>query len=135
MHPVDQGLGSTIAANYNKYVSTDVIDPGNGPNSYWEHVPFETGQAQDDLNITSTAGPTPGSQVMCLSCHRAHASAFPDIGRWYFTATFINEESRPLGAGGADPDNGSAEDVANKYYGKVWTDEQRSLCNKCHIND
>jgi hypothetical protein len=138
MHPVDQGLGSRIAENYNKYVSTDVIDPGNGPNSYWEHVPFETGEAQDALDTGRTAGPTSSSQVMCLSCHRAHASAFPDNGRWYFAATFINAESRPLGASpppGEAPDNGSPEDVTNKYYGKEWTDEQRSLCNKCHIND
>jgi len=136
MHPVDQMIGSTLADNYNKYVSTDVIEPGNGV--YWEHVPFETGQAQEDLDITSEAGPTSASKVMCLTCHRAHASAFPDIGRWYFPATFVNVESRPLGASpppGESPDDGSAEDVANKYYGKVWTDEQRSLCNKCHIND
>ena len=74
---------------------------------------------------------------MCLSCHRAHASAFPDAGRWYFAATFITAESRPLGAASGDepPDDGSTEDVDNKYYGKEWTDEQRSLCNKCHIND
>jgi hypothetical protein len=138
MHPVDQGLGSRIADNYNKYVSTDVIDPSNGPNSYWEHVPFETNEAQDALDINRTAGPDGSSQVMCLSCHRAHASAFPDIGRWYFAATFINQESRPLGASpppGEDPDDGSVDDVNNKYYGKPWTDEQRSLCNKCHIND
>jgi hypothetical protein len=131
MHPVDQGIGSTIAANYNRYVSTNVIDPGNGPTSYWEHVPFETGEAQDALDVNRTAGPTSASQVMCLTCHRAHASAFPDSGRWYFGATFINEESHPLTGDG----NASAEDVNNKYYGKVWTDEQRSLCNKCHIND
>ena len=68
---------------------------------------------------------------MCLSCHRAHASAFQDIGRWDFTATFIVADSHPQdGDGGA-----SAEDIENKYYGKVWTDKQRSLCNKCHIND
>lgn len=131
MHPVDQGLGSTLAANYNKYVSTDVIDPTNGPNSYWEHVPFETNEAQDALDINRTAGPTSDSKVMCLSCHRAHASAFPDIGRWYFPATFIVEESHPL----ITDINATQADVDNKYYGKVWTDEQRSLCNKCHIND
>jgi hypothetical protein len=137
MHPADQGLGGTIAANYNKYVSTDMLDPSNGPNSYWEHVPFESGETQENLDTGSTAGPTGGSKVMCLSCHRAHASAFPDNGRWFFAATFITAESRPLGAASGDepPDDGSPEDVANKYYKKEWTDDQRSLCNKCHIND
>ena len=124
MHPADEGLGSTIATNYNKYVSTDVIDAGNGPISYWEAVPFETGEAQDVLDTGRTAGPTSASKVMCLSCHRAHASAFPDAGRWDFTATFIVEDSHPLTGDG----NASADDVTNKYYGRVYTDEQRSLC-------
>jgi hypothetical protein len=68
---------------------------------------------------------------MCLSCHRAHASAFPDIGKWYFEDTLMLTDSHPkLTDTGA-----TAADVANMYYGRVITAEQRSFCNKCHAQD
>jgi hypothetical protein len=131
MHPVDRDLGTTIAGNYNAYVSTDNPIGGSQPTAYWEIVPFENGLPFDQLNINSTVGPDSNSKVMCLTCHRAHASAFPDSGRWYFGATEIVAESHPLATdGGAD-----ANDVANKYYGRVFEDTQRSLCNKCHAQD
>jgi hypothetical protein len=134
MHPVNQDLGSTNAAHYNEYVSTS-DRTGDITTAYWEIVPFETGLP---LENDSTAGPTSSDQVMCLSCHRAHATAFPDAGKWDFSATFITEDSHPqTGDGGA-----SSDDVLNKYYGRVFDDGdgsesqmQRSLCNKCHVQD
>lgn len=126
-HPADRPLGSTIATTYNGYISTDIPTGGNQETAFWEIAPFE-----DPANTTSsTAGPTGSSKVMCLTCHRAHASAFPNIGRWYFAATFMNEDSHPqLGDGDA-----TADDVTNSYYGRIFDDSQRSLCNKCHVQD
>jgi predicted CXXCH cytochrome family protein len=132
MHPVDEGLGTTIAENYNEYVATDDLT-GNQATAYWEFVPFETNQALADLNVNSTVGPTSSSKVMCLSCHRAHASAFPDAGRWDFTATLLVADSHPQAG-----DTGlGVDDEKNSYSGRKgeFTAEQRSLCNKCHQQD
>jgi len=120
-----------LATNYNAYVSTDDLT-GVQATAYWEAVPFETGT--DDpatLDNASTSGPTASATVMCLTCHRAHATAFPDIGRWYFEDTFIVADSHPQ----ITDTGATAEDVANMYNGRVYTAEQRSLCNKCHIQD
>jgi hypothetical protein len=120
-----------LASNYNAYVETGDLT-GNSATSYLEIVPFETG-ATDSAALAatdSTQGPTANSNVMCLTCHRAHASPFPNMARWYFDDTLM-EEAHPLtGDGGA-----SADDIANKWYGRTISAEQRSFCNKCHVQD
>jgi hypothetical protein len=138
MHPVNQQLGSTMATHYNDYVSTSDPNGGDQLTSYWEIVPFETGDPLGLLDNSSTAGPTSSDKVMCLSCHRAHATAFPDSGKWDFSATLITEDSHPQ----ITDTGASGDDVANKYYGRVFDDGdgsesqvQRSLCNKCHGQD
>ncbi|MFH1278501.1 MAG: hypothetical protein ABIK65_08995 [Candidatus Eisenbacteria bacterium] len=133
VHPTGQNLGSTVAAVYNAYVSSEDQDGGVQATSYWGLVPFEA--VNVDLETADptdyTLGPAGTDRVMCVTCHRAHASAFPDAGRWDFGAAFINDESHPQdGDGGA-----SVEDIANKYYQYTFTDNQRSLCNKCHVKD
>jgi hypothetical protein len=132
-HPAGDPMGATTAALYNAYVST--ADPtGGDPATAWMGlVPFEAVSvdldAVDPWNYTD--GPLPEDQVMCLSCHRAHASAFADAGRWDFAATYLGEESHPaIGDEGA-----SLEDVVNRYYSYTFVDGQRSLCNKCHVKD
>lgn len=123
-----------IALNYNAYVATG--DLGNSADeSFDQFVPFErqaTGTA--DLDETSTQGPDSNSNVMCLSCHRAHVSAFPNAGRWDFEQALL-VESHPK-----DSDAGAvAGDELASYYGSLiatrYNPEQRSLCNKCHIQD
>ncbi len=135
MHVTDHNMGSTIAGNYNRYISTRNLT-GNSATAYWEAVPFETGATQEELELdplanSSEAGPTTSSKVMCLSCHRAHASPFQDAGRWDFTAQNIVVDSHPTVA-----------DVPNAYYGVEYVggehgdpDAQTSLCSKCHIKD
>ena len=73
------------------------------------------------MTISSTQGPTAASQVMCLTCHRAHATSAMDAGRWDFNVTFLHEDGVESGSY-ALPDP----------YADV---DQRSLCNKCHIKD
>lgn len=132
-HPTGVPLGAVIAANYNRYVST--MDPagGDATSAYAGLVPFES----LDLDLGSvdpanrTAGPAATDQVMCLSCHRAHASPFADAGRWDFAATRLDRDTHPrAGDGGA-----TAADIANRYYAYVIAAGQRSLCNKCHARD
>lgn len=132
-HPAGMVLGQDIATNYNAYVSTGVMT-GQKETAYWEIVPFETGDTDPEkLDTKSTEGPTSSGRVMCMSCHRSHATAFPDIGKWYFGATLIAHDSHPqLEDVGV---TGGAQEIVNSYYGRTFTDEQRSLCNKCHVND
>ena len=133
VHPTGVAMGSTTAAAYNAYVSTDNLLGGTQATSYWGLVPFEA--VNVDLataNSTNyTTGPDAQDRVMCLTCHRAHASPFSDNGRWDFSATYI-ADSHPL----ATDTGASADDVARKYYNYTFaTLNQRSLCNKCHAKD
>jgi len=136
-HPAGNtsGLGAGgIFNNYNIYVKTGDVT-GNSATSYLALVPFER-QISDPtlLSSTSTQGPNGSSNVMCLSCHRAHISAFPNAGRWDFETELL-VDSHPM-----DTDTGAiAGDQLASYYGRdIATDfnpEQRSLCNKCHLKD
>jgi hypothetical protein len=131
VHPIDD-ITSALATNYNAYVSSDDVTGGNQATAYWGLVPFE----DVDVDLTTvdttnyTSGPAGNDQVMCVTCHRAHATAFPDIARWDMGETFI-ADSHPQ-----DGDTGwTAEDEANKYYDYTFVQNQRSLCNKCHVKD
>ena len=73
---------------------------------------------------------------MCLTCHRAHASAHNNAGRWDFEVDEFIAESAAL----VSPDVPS---TAVPYYGDgaeidvvtTYGEYQRSLCNKCHVKD
>jgi hypothetical protein len=127
-------LGGTISTNYNAYVATG--DTGGSPaTAYLALVPFERGVADPAVLDPSTPkGPDGSSNVMCLTCHRAHVSAFPNAGRWDFETEFLADSHPQTGDGGA-----SGTDQLNSYYGRdvetVFGLGQRSLCNKCHIKD
>jgi len=136
-HPVSQPMNGQ-GANYNSYVKTGDFT-GTQATSWDPLVPFEdlTATTGADLDLASTAGPATGAagQVMCLTCHRAHASAHNNAGRWDFETEYIAEsaalESLDVPAT-ANPyyGDGAAIDVVAKY-GQY----QRSLCNKCHTRD
>jgi hypothetical protein len=121
-------LGWDIANNYNSYISSGNLT-GSVSVAYRALVPFESGNNMP-LNPSSTAGPDANANVMCLSCHRAHASAFRSIARWDFQATEF-KYSHPSGAG----DGSTYSDKLNSYYGRTFQDFQRQLCSKCHIRD
>ena len=156
-HPA--GSDALLAANqistYNTYVSSGRVNPALTDN-YTSLVPFEQGKtktiAQLKANTTATIiSADAGSNVMCLSCHRAHASAFDSMVRWDQNATFLTDGvnftngatgSTSGGAGVARP---LAATIAG-YYDRTVGDAtgangtkiglyQRSLCNKCHGKD
>jgi hypothetical protein len=135
-HPAgkDALLSAEIAENYNAYVKSGDFS-GTQASAYLSLVPFETGSTTTlVLNPYSSAGPNRSANVMCLTCHRAHASAFENIGRWDFRTSFITD-AHPRG-GDAGVTGG---DVLNSFYGRNMTAEfgqtQRPLCNKCHVKD
>lgn len=125
------------ADNYNSYVKTGDFT-GTIATSYDQLVSFERGTDDwAELDETSTAGPGAGANVMCLTCHRAHASAHENIGRWDLTPAFIAESKALLSA------DLTATEKANAYYKggssvdvvATYGEFQRSLCNKCHAQD
>jgi hypothetical protein len=102
-------------------------------------VPIE--RSIDDgslLDSATTAGVVGAEQVMCLTCHRAHASAFDNMLRWDNGEEFLvdsgilNEATTTFVASGAVPyyKGGVAVDIATEYG-----EYQRQLCNKCHAKD
>ena len=134
IHPTGVGMGSTVAASYNAYISSDDLVGGNQATSYMGLVPFEAVNVDfTDPNFDSqnyTEGPGSTDQIMCLSCHRAHASPFEDMTRWDMSETFL-ADSHP-----ADLNEGATqEDLDNMYYSYEFVENQRSLCNKCHGKD
>ena len=121
--------------NYNSYVATGDFT-GVQATSYDDLVPFERGITDGSLlDETSTVGPDTNSNVSCLTCHRSHASAFPNMGRWDFEVEMLAEshalEATDLPATAVPYyADGAAIDVVTQYG-----HYQRSLCNKCHVQD
>jgi len=131
VHPSGVRLGKGMVDNYNGYVKTGDL-PGSGATSYLALVPFERGVMEaGQMDPGSTQGPDGRSMVMCLTCHRAHASAFRGIGRWDFDAKNITKSHPAPGDGGV-----TGNDVLYSYYGKnpasYLGSSQKTFCEKCH---
>jgi hypothetical protein len=117
VHASGSAVGGAIAALYNAYNGTADPAGGSQATAYLAAVPFEDPSA----TTTATGGPSASSTVMCLSCHRAHASSAPDAGRWDFKITFLDDDGVESGSYA----------IPNPYSNS----SQRSLCNKCHVKD
>ena len=128
-HPVGENLGSAQAGQYNLYLGQQNPGGGNVEASWWSLVPFEA--VGVDLASANpfgwTTGPGAADRVMCLSCHRAHASPFRVAGRWDFDAALLVDAHPAPGDGGA-----SAADVSRRDYGYAYSTGQGTLCRKCH---
>jgi hypothetical protein len=157
-HPAGQGaiLKPGQYDVYNRYVASGQFTTGG--DHYTSLVPFEvaarvgyTGSGGTGLTVvlgslTAAAannGTDPGSifvasgqsNVMCLSCHRAHASAFSSAVRWNADDTFITNSST---SAWVDTQSRGNDALTAGYYGRTPADMgifQRSLCNKCHAKD
>ena len=144
------GTSTTIAAIYNAYRGSGNLTGGQ-TTSYTSLVPYEQGGtigtdltasgiggiASSTAPMYSTPGPiTTYENVMCLSCHRAHASGFPQIGRWPFTTEFITSSGNYPAP--TSSNSMSATEFQAAMYDRPASDFatfQRSLCNKCHGKD
>ena len=124
-------LSSVMVDNYNTYVRTGDFS-GITATAYLQFVPFERGISDPELlDPTSTQGPDANSNVMCLTCHRAHASAFRNAARWDPDAVLLVDSHPAAGDGGV-----TGSDVYYSYYGRDIASEfgttQRAFCEKCH---
>jgi hypothetical protein len=149
-HPVNQGLSSAEVANYNAYLGSGLT----GNSGFDTIVPFQddnvtsyvTLRANANIADYKTRDAATSSRVMCLSCHRAHASGFAHMTRWQNEGEFIAVDGVWPGT-----DSTSTIATAAKYAMGRTTAEtaaaynyqpetkyasyQRSLCNKCHAKD
>lgn len=149
-HPAgdDARLSAEIVGHYNSYVASGDLR-GNPAVSYSSLVPFEMGT--DDYTLlksvanssgSNRSGPQGNANVMCLTCHRAHASGWDSMTRWNMGAEFIIYNGRYPGIDNAAPveyAQGRTESEARKtFYDRpaaLFALYQRSLCNKCHNKD
>lgn len=150
MHPSGGAarLSAEIINNYNGYLMTGNITNSEG-GSYSSLVPFEMGtrdytvlKAAADNKGVSTSGPQSGSNVMCLTCHRAHASGWDSMTRWNMDVDFLVYQGTFPGVDKGAPlllAQGRTEAETRKSYYDRSADTfaafQRSLCNKCHLKD
>jgi predicted CXXCH cytochrome family protein len=152
VHPVDQSLND-MALNYNAYLKSGDLT-GVAATSFSSLVPFaeETGSyavLKTHANNTGTYlnGPAAGDKVMCLSCHRAHASGMPEALRFSqsyefmtYGANYIGMDN-PLMTSSRKPTQTFRRNMADwqaAYYDRPATQfatYQRALCNKCHAKD
>ncbi len=152
VHPIDQGLGSVISGLYNAYVKSGDMT-GAPATAFSSLTPFVTNSADYPTlatlasNQPTSAGPGTTDQVSCLSCHRAHASAFPWGLRWQMEYEFMTVNSQYMGLDNTSV-TGSRRFIQNRgrnmadnqagYYDRAPTQFatwQRVLCNKCHAKD
>jgi predicted CXXCH cytochrome family protein len=108
-HPVNQGLSADEVTNYNSYMGSGLT----GNSGFDTIVPFQDDNVTSYVTLRNNANiadyknrdASTSSRVMCLSCHRAHATGFAKMTRSY--------NDKPMS----------------------YASYQRSLCNKCHAKD
>ncbi len=113
-HPANEFLDGEITDQYNRYNGTDFPTSGVQTYAYLAVVPFEDPSA----GVNSTLGPGPQSRVMCLTCHRAHASSALSSGRWDFNVTLLSLDGLQSGS----------YPIPDPYN----SPNQTGLCYKCH---
>jgi cytochrome c553 len=147
VHPNDQALGSTISGIYNSYVKTG--DMGGGAAAgYTSLVPVAydniTTNSQLAGHFTKGAAIASSDRVMCLSCHRAHASGFDYMLRFPIVEVMTGDQGGISSyQTGTDPAKSAVSGLTPAMmqaalYDRPATNfaiEQRTLCNKCHAKD
>lgn len=154
-HPAGNGytLSGGTLNNYNTYVKSGDLT-GSAATAYNSLVPFEQHLAVSNANIAALqtralntgaaaalVGPEATAGPMCLSCHRAHASGFPEMTRWNNEGEFMIKNGQYPGTDNSDSSiarGKTSAETAQAYYNKpitAFSTFQRSLCNKCHAKD
>ena len=147
VHPIDQAIGTDIANNYNAYVMSGNLT-GSATTSFTSLVPFAeatadiatlAGHAKNDNTYLN--GPASTDKVMCLSCHRAHASGWMDDLRWNDEGEFMVYQGLYPGTDNAASSYARgrlAAETQAAYHDRpvtAFAAYQRVLCNKCHAKD
>ena len=139
-HPVNKAIGATMATLYNAYVGSGNLT--NLTNGYSSLVPVEMDTA-DYSAIKAAASSSNGgtyltalatSKVMCLSCHRAHATGFASMTRFNVAGNTTDAAGSYVLATGMT----STTQALAAYYQQSpakFGANTKQLCNKCHVKD
>jgi hypothetical protein len=141
-------IGSVYLYNYNRYVKSGDVS-GVEATAYSSLVPFEIGTSnyavlKGIVTNTPTKGPNASDgapTIMCLSCHRAHASGWDEATRWNTVTDYVvnNGTFSQEGAVFQPYGQGRSELEAQRAYyntpASKFAPMQKTLCNKCHVND
>jgi len=149
-HPAGNSakLSLETITNYNTYIASGNLN-GNSSAAFTSMVPFEMGtndytilKATANSNGSDRSGPTTEANVICLTCHRSHASGWDSMTRWNMQGEFIVYNGRYPGVDNGAPadfsQGRSAAEVQRTFYdrpARFYASYQRSLCNKCHAKD
>jgi mono/diheme cytochrome c family protein len=157
-HPAGNNskLTASIAADYNSYVKSGIMTNVTPAAAFSTLAPFELGSA--DYAVLKAAGRTStalnnqympaastSANVTCLSCHRAHATGFESMLRFFYLNEFMtvaDSANNPI------YDSSITENKINYGYNTVQQQNAyngrpatvfggyaRSQCNKCHAKD
>lgn len=150
-HPTGNSakFSPTAMKEYNAYVASGDLS-GSKSSSFSSLVPFETG-ASDYAELKRMAGSgdgvdmsglKSGENVMCLSCHRAHASGWDAITRWNAKSELLVYDGKYPGIDTNTPSNiaqgRTSIETRKAYYDRpveTFALFQRGLCSKCHAKD
>jgi len=81
----DVGIGADAASPFLRH-PTDLLLPGDGEYQFYTTYNNQAPVARTEVPAAPDNQIRPGQDaVMCLSCHRAHASNYPDMLRWNYT--------------------------------------------------
>jgi hypothetical protein len=149
-HPAGNGarLTAKILANYNAYVASGNLT-GSPATAYSSMVPFEMGTGDYGVlkrtagSVGASAGPDATANVMCLTCHRAHASGWDHATRWNMRGEFLvyNGDYPGIDDIAVPPrisQGRTRAETRKAFYDRpatAYATYQRSLCNKCHARD
>jgi predicted CXXCH cytochrome family protein len=156
VHVVDAQLNGK-ATTYGQYIKSGDLT-GSLATSFTSLVPFAK-NTTDTATLAALAvnddtaldGPGASDRILCLTCHRAHASGWSYGLRWNGNAEFLTladgsgapifpgvELAGTIGNQGQYNRGYTTDQMKAAYYDRpatVFAAHQRSLCNKCHAKD
>ncbi|MBU1640151.1 MAG: hypothetical protein KKG53_06675 [Proteobacteria bacterium] len=93
------GIGSSFTSPFIRH-PTDVALPASGEYASYTSYNIDAPVARTLVPDAASSAVTPGSDVvMCLSCHAAHATDFPDMLKWDYDLMKANDPSSPSNSG------------------------------------
>ena len=90
-HPTDFDMGSASGTEYQYY------NGGTGANNNYSVIaPVGSSSIGSNPLSTVNAGTADGTAiVLCVSCHRAHGTEWPDLLRWNYDDMIAGQSSTP----------------------------------------
>lgn len=148
-HPTGNSskISAVVTKQYNAYVASGNMG-GSKEISFTSLVPFEMG-TKDYTELKKAAGSgsdmsglKSGENIMCLTCHRAHASGWDGMTRWNTKSELLVYNGKYPGTDNNSPLNvaqgRTAAETEKAYYDRPadsFAFYQRGLCSKCHAKD